>query len=249
MHTLGIALERQQGVHAIGSDHRMDFDAWPGTLAYTPPGVEVFSESEAGGEYLVLRWQSDAYAEIQGNTQTRRQWMGQRHKLQAAHSLRRLLLSPVRDNMAIEQAALVFMQQEHQEIPTPSPRMRATYARVLDRIRAEFDQQITITQLATAEGKTPVRFLREFTQLVGMTPHAFIVETRLQAARDMMQRGASSLATVAMDCGFTHQSHMGSAFRKMLGQTPRQYLAMLDRRRGSGVTRGHWPGATGVVHR
>lgn len=40
--TLGVTLERQQGVHAIDSDHRQDFDTWPGTLALTPAGIEVF---------------------------------------------------------------------------------------------------------------------------------------------------------------------------------------------------------------
>ena len=36
LHSLGIALERQQGVHAIASDRRVDFDTWPGTVACTP---------------------------------------------------------------------------------------------------------------------------------------------------------------------------------------------------------------------
>ena len=53
--TLGVTLERQQGVHAIDSDHRVDFDTLPGVLAYTPVGVEVFSESASGGEYLLMR--------------------------------------------------------------------------------------------------------------------------------------------------------------------------------------------------
>lgn len=57
--SLGLSLERQQGVHAIGSDRREDFDSWPGTLALTPAGVEVFSESPQGGEYLLLRWLAD----------------------------------------------------------------------------------------------------------------------------------------------------------------------------------------------
>ncbi|MEX5612704.1 AraC family transcriptional regulator, partial [Pseudomonas protegens] len=55
--TLGVTLERQRGVHAIDSDRREDFDTWPGTLALTPAGIEVFSESAMGGEYLLLRWQ------------------------------------------------------------------------------------------------------------------------------------------------------------------------------------------------
>jgi hypothetical protein len=51
---ISLAFERQRGVHAIGSDGRQDFDAWPGDLAYTSPNVNIFSESMTGGEYLAL---------------------------------------------------------------------------------------------------------------------------------------------------------------------------------------------------
>src|ERR1700726_3058970 len=51
---LGLAFERQRGVHAVGGDRRQDFDAWPGDLAITSPNVGIFSESRNGGEYLTL---------------------------------------------------------------------------------------------------------------------------------------------------------------------------------------------------
>jgi AraC family transcriptional regulator len=45
----------------------------------------------------------------------------------------------------------------------------------------------------------------------------------VQAARAMIQREDKPLSSIAADCGFTHQSHMGTAFRKILGQTPGEY--------------------------
>lgn len=231
MHSLGIALERQQGVHAIGSSRREDFDTWPGTLAYTPPGVDVFSESGTGGEYLVARW-SDGGMAPGGHcgAQRRIHWTGHAQALAAARHLRRLVLAPVPDALAIEEAALGFvgvagMDETARSSANADLQLRPLYGRVLERIASDFAQPLTIAQLAQAEGKEPLRFLREFTRLVGMTPHAFIVETRVQAARAMVRRGAEPLASIALDCGFTHQSHMGQAFRKVLGQTPGQYAA------------------------
>ena len=231
MHSLGIALERQRGVHAIGSDRREDFDTWPGTLAYTPPGVDVFSESETGGEYLVARW-SGGGMEPGGHCDPQRRIhrTGHAQALAAARQLRRLVLAPVPDALAIEQAAWGFVGLEGINEPAgrsanADRQLRPLYGRVLERIASDFAQPLTIAQLAQAEGKTPLRFLREFTRLVGMTPHAFIVETRVQAARAMVRSAAGPLASIALDCGFTHQSHMGSAFRQVLGQTPGQYLA------------------------
>jgi AraC-like DNA-binding protein len=226
-HALGVALQRQQGVHAIGTDHRTDFDTWPGTLAYTPPGVDVFSESQTGGEYLIVRWTAGA-AEAEGldGIPMRRQWPAHRSALRDAHCLRRLLLAGERDELAIEESVLQLMNLERgQEMP-PLPHLRPAYRRVLDRIAAEFDQPLTIAELAIAEDKNPLLFLREFSKVVGMTPHAFIVECRVQAARAMIQREDKPLSSIAADCGFTHQSHMGTAFRKILGQTPGEYSRM-----------------------
>ncbi|UBQ40944.1 AraC family transcriptional regulator [Comamonas thiooxydans] len=221
MHALGIALQRQQGVHAIASDRRVDFDTWPGTLSYTPPGVEVFSESATGGEYLVLRHgvhETDAPRPSQRVTRH-----GQRAALQIAQHLRLLLLSPCPDALAIEQTALRFMACQEGSACGADARPGVGYARVLDRIAAEFERPLSIADLSALVGTSPLRFLREFTRLTGMTPHAWITETRLQAARAMIQGSDLPLPQIALDCGFNHQSHMGHVFRKHLGLTPGQY--------------------------
>jgi AraC family transcriptional regulator len=222
-HSLGVALQRQQGVHAIGTDHRTDFDTWPGTLAFTPPGVDVFSESQTGGEYLIVRWTADAAGGLDEVPMRRWEWPAHRSALRKAHGLRRLLLATERDELAIEESLLQLINLERGQGMPPLPHLRPVYRRVLDRIAAEFDQPLTIAELAISEDKNPLLFLREFSKLVGTTPHAFIVECRVQAARAMIQREDRPLSSIAADCGFTHQSHMGTAFRKILGQTPGEY--------------------------
>ncbi len=233
--SLGMALERQQGVHAIGTDRRTDFDTWPGTLAYTPPGVEVFSESPGGGEYLLVRWRPEADAGIEAGNGRREQWAPHRLALRQAWQLRRLLLAEQQDALALEQAALAFTGLKRGRIVVPNQPVRTVYRQVLDRIADEFDQPLTIAQLAAAADKSPLAFLREFTQLVGSTPHAFIMETRLQAARAMIRHGDLPLSFIAAECGFAHQSHMGLVFRKVLGQTPGDYRASLQHRRHGAI--------------
>jgi AraC-like DNA-binding protein len=220
-HTLGVTLERQQGVHAIDSDRRVDFDTLPGVLAHTPVGVEVFSESASGGEYLLLRVDERFARQHLPSINHRIQFAGQSQALGLARTLRRLLLDPQRDSLALEQATLALIDQASapaNDRPTPK-----ALTRVLDQIAEQFHQPLSLEQLAVTYGHNELRFLRDFTRAIGLTPHAYLVEVRLQAARRMIEQTDLPLASIALDAGFAHQSHMGSAFRKHLAMTPSQY--------------------------
>lgn len=217
--SLGIALERQRGVHAIGSDKRVDFDAWPGVLAYTPPGIDVFSESAVGGEYLVARWAgADALPVMR-----RIELPGQRAAMAVARRIRRGLLNHRSDPLALEQLTLQFIGLRPHSPMVRTSASRSVFGRVLERISDEYARQLTLAELAESVNQTPLQFLRDFTRAVGMTPHAFITETRLQASRQMLAHSDTSIAMVAIECGFSHQSHMGSSFRHNLGMTPSEY--------------------------
>ncbi|OLF54060.1 helix-turn-helix domain-containing protein [Pseudomonas chlororaphis] len=219
--SLGVTLERQTGVHAIGSDRREDFDSWPGTLALTPAGVEVFSESPQGGEYLLLRWLAEPPSRAAG---ARRQVSGHARALALGHQARRLLLAPAGDSLALEECALQFATLAAGETPRQAPG-RGAFGRVLKLIDEQYAEPLSLRDLAACCGCTELRFLRDFSRAIGMTPHAWLVEVRVQAARRLIERSDLPLAAIALETGFAHQSHMGSAFRKCLGLTPSQYRA------------------------
>jgi len=221
--TLGLTLERQQGVHAIDSDHRVDFDTLPGVLAYTPVGVEVFSESAGGGEYLLMRLDESLADQSLPAVDHRVQSAGNRRALLFGRQLRRLLLAPQPDMLALEQCALALLGLGVGHGETVQRSTPKAFVRVLEQIAEQFHDPLTLGRLADIYGQNELRFLRDFTRAIGLTPHAYLVEVRLQAARRMIEQTDLSLASIALDSGFTHQSHMGSAFRKHLGMTPSQY--------------------------
>jgi AraC-like DNA-binding protein len=225
--SMGVSLQRQRGVHTIGSDRRVDFDTWPGVLACTPAGMDVFSESAQGGEYLVLRWRGAALSEVPDQPVRRVEMAGHRQALALALRLRRLMLATQADPLALEHAALALLSLRQACQETPRRTARADMARVLERIACQFGQGLTLEQLAADEGLPVLRFLRDFTRATGMTPHAYIVETRMQAARSMLLEVDRPLADIACASGFAHQSHMGSAMRAALGMTPTQYRLLL----------------------
>lgn len=234
--SLGMALERQMGVHAFGTDRREDFDTWMGTLSYTPPGLDVFSESPIGGEYLVIRWNA-APDDGTAGPPTRPQCTAPPALLRQALALRGLLVrqAPPAALEPLAQSLLAGLDAMQAAPATPSAlaELRPLYARVLERIDDEVghpDEDLSLAAMSAWLQLTPLAFLRHFKQLTGMTPHAYVNERRLQRARHMLHAvPQGTLADVAAAAQYASQSHMGTAFRKAFGTTPADYRSRTSR--------------------
>lgn len=229
-HVLGLAFERQRGLHAVGGERRRDFDAWPGDLAYTAPGVEMFSESPLGGEYLTLHVGREALSGP-GPHAPRSVFHGHRRALGLGWQLRRLMLAEAPRLALIEAHAAQLLDSGWQLLSEPR-RPPGTYAadrprhaRVLEHIDDAIDTPLPLQELAALAQMPLLRFLRSFSSVVGCTPHAYITERRLQRARALLRSsgGALPIAAIAADCGFAHQSHLGAVFKGRIGMTPLQY--------------------------
>lgn len=231
----GFAFERQTGVHAIGGGARLDFDAWPGELAITKPHVEIFSESINGGEYLTLHvGESEEFEAFQNACiHSRAVIPGDRKIFALGLKLRRLMLSQMADHLEIEeQAALLFHNSltivNHPSKTTdPAWNERKRHVRVLEYIEANLSGPVHLDELSQVAGMSKLRFLRSFIRTIGITPHGFITERRLQRARMLLKRTDAPIASIAYECGFAHQSHLGSALKSHAGLTPVRYRKAL----------------------
>ena len=230
---IGLAFERQRGVHAIGGERRQDFDAWPGDLACTSAGLDIFSESDHGGEYLTLHLVRPA-GEVLGTDlampRPRSVRQGDRRATLCGRQLRRLMLAPTPDTPALagELAAMLVARAwpgERSERRGTRPLDRRAHGRVMSHIEEALDGPLGLDEMARLAGMPLLRFLRSFTEATGSTPHAYVTERRLQRARALLRGTDEPLAAIATECGFAHQSHLGSVMRRQLGLTPAQYRA------------------------
>lgn len=227
--SLGLAFARQQGVHAIGSDHRQDFDAWPGDFAISTAGLPVFSESAHGGEYLLMHiTNADLLADMHASS-PRQIFHGDKQAVMLAWQLRSLLMQKNKDTLLLQEKAGLLLQRGftlNNARATSSSHYaqdKVLHGRILDYIEDQLDTTLNLEELATMANMSLLRFLRSFAHATGTTPHAYITERRLQRARLLIRDGNLSIADIAADCGFAHQSHLGSAFKSRLGLSPQQY--------------------------
>ncbi len=99
--------------------------------------------------------------------------------------------------------------------------------RVLDFIEARIAAVISLDDLAAEACLSPFHFARRFRQATGLTPHRYVTERRIEAAKQKLQLAQSSLVEIALDTGFGSQANFNRVFRKMTGLTPGQYRAVV----------------------
>jgi AraC family transcriptional regulator len=97
--------------------------------------------------------------------------------------------------------------------------------RALRRIEAEFRERLTLIELARDAASSPYHFLRVFRLVVGMTPHQFVLRTRLNRAAVLLRGSRESISAIALDAGFDDLSTFNRRFRRVMGESPSAYRA------------------------
>jgi AraC-like DNA-binding protein len=72
---------------------------------------------------------------------------------------------------------------------------------------------------------SPYHFLRTFRQVVGMTPHQFVLRTRLHRAAVRLRASDESVSAIAFAAGFRDLSTFNRRFRRLMGASPSAYRA------------------------
>jgi AraC family transcriptional regulator len=91
---------------------------------------------------------------------------------------------------------------------------------VTDFIRDNLAQPIRLSELATLAGLSASQFGRAFKTSTGTTPHKWQLDARIESAKRMLSDGRSSLIEIALDAGFSEQSHFSRTFRAATGASP-----------------------------
>jgi AraC-like DNA-binding protein len=114
----------------------------------------------------------------------------------------------------------------------PSPRDRRRAVEVALWIDAHAHEEIDLARAAAEAGLSPYHFLRLFAQVLGVTPHQYLVRARLRHAARLLAAGERSVTDVALDVGFGDLSNFVRTFHRAAGVSPRQFsrLGRADRK-------------------
>lgn len=92
--------------------------------------------------------------------------------------------------------------------------------RVTEYIEEHLDRNLSLVRLAGVAGVSESHFRALFKRSTGVPVHEYVVQRRVERARALLLRGELPASQVALEAGFSHQSHMARCMRRVLGVTP-----------------------------
>ena len=104
----------------------------------------------------------------------------------------------------------------------PGPRVYR-WRRLLDHIEDHLAEDLSLEAMADRAGLPATQLWRSFRAHLGTSPHQYILMRRLEHARRLLEEGTDPIAEIAVQTGFSSQSHLASAFRKHFQTTPAQH--------------------------
>jgi AraC family transcriptional regulator len=98
---------------------------------------------------------------------------------------------------------------------------------VIDHVESHLSEKTTIAELSGLLDLSRFHFIRSFKKAVGMPPHQYIMQRRIERARELLGERSLSVSEIAARSGFGGVAQMTRAFRQIVGTTPTAYRRAL----------------------
>jgi AraC-like DNA-binding protein len=87
-------------------------------------------------------------------------------------------------------------------------------------INARLEGDLSLEQVAHECRLSVSHFAKAFARSTGISPHRWLMQRRVDVAKDLMLTTDSSLVEISLKCGFSDQSHFTRVFAEATGETP-----------------------------
>jgi AraC-like DNA-binding protein len=93
------------------------------------------------------------------------------------------------------------------------------------RIEFAANEPLALADLASETATSPFHFLRSFRRMTGLTPHQYVLRTRLHRAAVRLRLSDEPVSAIAFEAGFNDLSTFNRRFRRVMGVTPIAFRA------------------------
>jgi AraC family transcriptional regulator len=99
---------------------------------------------------------------------------------------------------------------------------RTQLQQAIDYIHAHLERDLSLVELAKVINISPTYFATLFKGAMGISPHQYVIQQRVQRAKEMLKKTDLAIADIALQVGFSSQSHLTQQFKRLTGMTPKQ---------------------------
>ncbi len=216
--------------------------ALPGSVHVVPPEMSTRWRIDGGLGFLsvhVATERIDTLIARGGDESVRMRDFGFRFAVRdpflsaAARELARELAEPkekgslytdvLADGMILRVLRLGGEASRQRDADLPAPLSDKQLAVVRDRIEDSLERGVTLAELAGIVGLSRFHFARAFKAATGTPPHRYVTMRRIERAKVLLRDAERSLVEVALEVGFSSQSHFTRRFHELTGMTPLRY--------------------------
>ncbi|GAP96911.1 AraC family transcriptional regulator [Leptolyngbya sp. NIES-2104] len=106
--------------------------------------------------------------------------------------------------------------------PQPSGLTTRQVRQAIDYVQAHLDRNLSLAEIAAAVNISPTYFSRLFKRATGRSPHQYVIQQRIERAEELLKTTDLAIANIALQVGFSSQSHLTQHFKRLTGVTPKQ---------------------------
>ena len=99
--------------------------------------------------------------------------------------------------------------------------------RISDYIQVHLTDKLSLEAMAQQLGMSRSYFALQFKQSWGISPHQFVSQQRIERTKTLLRRDRRPIIDIALDCGFSSQSHFSKVFKRYVGLSPNAYRRAL----------------------
>ena len=124
---------------------------------------------------------------------------------------------------SVGQTILMRVLTLRQPVPRVGALPKWRLRRVLDHLAANISEPISLGDLADAAGLSRMHFAAQFRVATGCRPHDYLLQHRIEHAKQLLASTDTPLVEVALSTGFQTQSHFSTVFKRLAGNTPARW--------------------------
>jgi AraC family transcriptional regulator len=125
------------------------------------------------------------------------------------------------------QILVIHLLRHHSTLTQPIASQNSSLTRThlqqaIDYIHTYLNRDLSLAELASVVNISPTYFASLFKRAMGISPHQYVIQQRVEQAKLMLLKTDLAIADIALQVGFSSQSHLTQHFKRSTGMTPKQ---------------------------